>query len=49
MLGGLYNGDELQSMSRYDPRGNTPPPAADRVVSGGTQSGMVDISVGFVL
>lgn len=49
MLGGLYNGDELQSMSRFDPRGNTPPPAPDRMVSGGTQSGMVDVSVGFVL
>jgi hypothetical protein len=49
MLGGLYNGGEFQSMTRYDPRGNTPPPAPERVVSGGTQSGMLDFSVGFVL
>jgi hypothetical protein len=49
MLGGLYNSDELQSMTRFDPRGNAPPPAPDRMVSGGTQSGMVDVSVGFVL
>ena len=49
MLGGFYNGAELQSMTRYDPRGNTPPPPPDHVASGGTQSGMVDISVGFVL
>jgi hypothetical protein len=49
MLGGLYNGDELRSMSSYDPRGNAPPPPPDRAVSGGTQSGMVDVSVGFVL
>jgi hypothetical protein len=49
MLGGLYSGSELQSMSSYDPRGNVPPPAPDRVVSGGEQSGMIDVSVGFVL
>jgi hypothetical protein len=49
MLGGLYSGSELQSMSSYDPRGMTPPPAPDRVVSGGEQSGMIDVSVGFVL
>jgi hypothetical protein len=49
MLGGIYNGGEFESMTRFDPRGNTPPPAPDRVVSGGTQSGMVDVSVGFVL
>jgi hypothetical protein len=36
-------------MSTYDPRGNAPPPAPERAVSGGTQSGMIDISVGFVL
>jgi hypothetical protein len=49
MLGGLYSGSELQSMSSYDPRGAAPPPAPDRVVSGGEQSGMIDVSVGFVL
>jgi hypothetical protein len=49
MVGGLYNKTELQSMSTYDPRGSAPPPAPDRAVSGGTQSGMVDVSVGFVL
>jgi hypothetical protein len=49
MLGGLYSGSELQSMSTYDPRGMAPPPAPDRVVSGGEQSGMIDVSVGFVL
>jgi hypothetical protein len=49
VLGGVYNSAELQSMSSYDPRGNTPPPPADRVVAGGTQSGMIDVSVGFVL
>lgn len=49
MLGGLYNSAELHSMMSYDPRGNTPPPPPDRAASGGTQSGMVDVSVGFVL
>lgn len=49
MLGGLYNGAELQSMSSYDPRGNAPPPAPDRAVAGGEQSGMIDVSVGFAL
>jgi hypothetical protein len=50
MLGGLYNQGELESMARtYDPRGNAPPPSAERVVSGGTQSGMIDFSVGFTL
>jgi hypothetical protein len=49
LLGGVYNATELQSMTSYDPRGNAPLPAPDRAVAGGTQSGMVDISVGFVL
>ena len=49
MLGGLYNHDELQSMSSYDPRGSAPPPPPDRAVAGGVQSGMVDVSIGFVL
>ncbi len=49
MLGGLYNAAELESMASYDPRGSAPPPAPDRAASGGTQSGMVDVSVGFVL
>jgi hypothetical protein len=49
MLGGLYNGDELRSMASYDPRGSAPPPPPDRAASGGEQSGMIDISVGFVL
>lgn len=49
MLGGLYNGAELQTMSSYDPRGSAPPPAPDRAVAGGEQSGMVDVSVGFAL
>jgi len=50
MLGGLYDDAELKSMARsYDPRGNAPPPAPDRVVEGGEQRGMVDVSVGFVL
>ena len=49
MLGGVYNGDQLQSMTRYDPRGSAPPPAPDRVVAGGEQTGMVDVSVGFAL
>jgi hypothetical protein len=49
MLGGLYNDAELKSMSSYDPRGAAPPPDPDRVVSGGEQTGMVDISLGFVL
>lgn len=47
-LGGLYNGSELASMTSYDPRGSAPP-APDRMVSGGEQSGMIDVSVGFVL
>jgi hypothetical protein len=49
MLGGLYNGAELQSMSSYDPRGSAPPPAPDRAVAGGEQSGMVDVSIGVAL
>lgn len=49
MLGGVYDGDQLQSMTRYDPRGSAPPPAPDRAVAGGQQTGMVDISVGFAL
>jgi hypothetical protein len=49
MLGGLYNSGELQSMSNYDPRGSAPPPAPDRAAAGGEQSGMIDVSVGFVL
>jgi hypothetical protein len=49
MLGGTYNGAELRSMTGYDPRGNAPPPPADHVAAGGEQSGMIDISIGFVL
>jgi hypothetical protein len=49
MLGGVYNATQLQSMSSYDPRGNAPLPAPDRAVAGGQQSGMIDVSVGFVL
>ena len=49
MLGGLYNQGQLDAMTTYDPRGSAPPPPPDRAVSGGTQSGMVDISVGFSL
>ena len=50
MLGGMYNQSELESMARtYDPSGSAPPPDPERVVSGGTQSGMIDISVGFTL
>jgi hypothetical protein len=49
LLGGVYNGAELRSMSSYDPRGNAPLPAPDRAVAGGVQSGMIDVSVGFVL
>ncbi|HEU4730360.1 MAG TPA: hypothetical protein VFT22_20825 [Kofleriaceae bacterium] len=49
MLGGVYDGAELQSMTSYDPRGSAPPPPADRAVAGGVQTGMVDISVGFAL
>lgn len=49
MLGGVYNSAELQSMSSYDPRGNAPLPPPDRAVAGGEQTGMIDVSVGFVL
>jgi hypothetical protein len=49
LLGGVYNGAELQSMSSYDPRSSAPLPAPDRAVAGGEQSGMIDVSVGFVL
>ena len=49
MLGGLYNRGQLDAMTKYDPRGSAPPPAPDRAVSGGTQSGMIDFSVGFSL
>lgn len=50
VLGGLYDGAKLEAMARsYDPRGSAPPPLPDRAVSGGEQTGMVDISVGFAL
>jgi hypothetical protein len=49
LLGGVYNGAELRSMSSYDPRSNAPLPAPDRAVAGGQQSGMIDVSIGFVL
>jgi hypothetical protein len=49
MLGGLYNSGQLDSIMSYDPRGSAPPPPPDRAVSGGMQTGMIDISVGFVL
>jgi hypothetical protein len=49
LLGGVYNGAELQSMSSYDPRGNAPLPAPDRAIAGGQQSGMIDVSIGFAL
>jgi len=49
LLGGVYNPDQLQLMSNYDPRGSAPLPTPDRAVAGGEQSGMIDISVGFVL
>lgn len=49
LLGGVYDGAQLQSMAGYDPRGSAPPPPADRAVAGGTQSGMLDVSVGFAL
>lgn len=49
MLGGVYNGAELASMTSYDPRGSAPPPAPDRAVAGGEQAGMVDVSFGFAL
>jgi hypothetical protein len=49
LLGGVYDGEQLQSMTKYDPRGSAPPPPADRAVAGGTQSGMIDVSVGFAL
>jgi hypothetical protein len=48
-FGGLYNRGELASMSSYDPRGSAPPPPPDRMVAGGQQSGMIDVSVGLVL
>lgn len=49
LLGGLYNDTELRSTVRYDPRGSAPPPPPDRAVAGGEQTGMIDVSVGFVL
>jgi hypothetical protein len=48
-VGGVYNSGQLNSMVNYDPRGSAPPPPPDRAVSGGTQSGMIDFSVGFSL
>jgi hypothetical protein len=50
LLGGLYDGAKLESMARsYDPRGSAPPPMPDLAVSGGEQTGMVDVSFGFAL
>jgi hypothetical protein len=47
--GGVLDTEQLHSMAKYDPTGNAPPPQADHVVSGGTQSGMVDVSLGVFL
>jgi hypothetical protein len=49
MLGGLYDEAQLDSMSSYDPRGAAPPPAPDRAVAGGEQSGMIDVSISVAL
>lgn len=49
MLGGIYNDTQLHEMTMYDPRGNAPLPPPDHAVAGGTQTGMVDFSVGFAL
>ena len=48
-FGGVYNGDELHAMSMYDPRGDAPPPPPSRAAAGGTQTGMIDVSLGFTL
>lgn len=48
-LGGVLDTSKLDAMTSYDPRGNAPPPQADRVVSGGEQTGLLDISVGMSL
>jgi hypothetical protein len=45
VAGGLVDSGQLHSMQHYDPRG-APPPAADSVVAGGEQHGMIDVAVG---
>jgi hypothetical protein len=47
--GGVVDSTTLRSMALYDPTGSAPPPPADRVVSGGEQSGMIDVSMGLSL
>ena len=49
VVGGVYDGGQLRSMSSYNPAGAAPPPAPDRAVAGGQQSGLVDVSVGFAM
>jgi hypothetical protein len=48
-LGGVLDTSKLHAMSTYDPMGSAPPPQADRVVSGGEQTGLLDISIGMSL
>ncbi len=47
--GGILDSKRLHSMASYDPMGNAPPPEPDQIIAGGTQSGMVDISLAIVL
>ena len=47
--GGVLDTKRLHSMASYDPMGDAPPPVPDQIISGGTQSGMVDISIAIVL
>jgi hypothetical protein len=49
MVGGVVDSDKLHSMAHYDPRGAAPPPQPDRVVAGGEQSGMIDVSLGVLM
>ncbi|MBA3539210.1 MAG: hypothetical protein H0T79_06250 [Deltaproteobacteria bacterium] len=46
VLGGVVDTERLQTMSMYDPRGETPPPAPDGAVEAGSGRGLVDVSVG---
>src|SRR6185437_8390335 len=45
VAGGLVDSGQLHSMEHYDPRG-APPPAADHVVAGGEQQGLIDVALG---
>ncbi|MGE0870697.1 MAG: hypothetical protein AB7P03_19180 [Kofleriaceae bacterium] len=49
MIGGVVDTDRIDTMTSYDPSGNTPPPPADLAAQGGEQRGAFDLSIGVSL